>query len=123
MGSCVLAWLTMTTQHPVSRLCLLSIIFLHSANCLFFRPDPQRASREMDMDNMNKPPVEMRGWGWSSWTEWSGACPSVCPPRCRTRERYCSGLCTDGQPVDLSDCPELQSPQPADGENAESPFV
>lgn len=27
------------------------------------------------------------------------------------------------QPVDLSDCPELQSPQPAEGENAESPFV
>ena len=30
------------------------------------------------------------------------------------------------QPIDLSDCPELQSPQPADGgdgTNPESPFV
>ena len=41
--------------------------------------------------------VTYSGWGWSEWGQWSGSCPSVCPVRCRTRERYCSGLCSQGQ--------------------------
>merc|ERR1712062_647523 len=130
MGSSVLALVTMTTQlKHLKVLSLLSIFLLHNVNSLFFRQNPPRGSRNMEMD-MTMMSTEVSGaktgWGWSSWTEWSGACPSVCPTRCRTRERYCSGLCHSGQPIDLSDCPELQSAQPEDGGNGgnpESPFV
>merc|ERR1739848_718034 len=122
MGSSVLAGLAMTTQQTL--LCLFSIFLLHNVDSIFFRQNPPRASRDMDMASGGSEVTgAMTGWGWSTWTEWSGACPSVCPPRCLTRERYCNGLCNTGQPVGLSDCPEPQSPQPADGGNPESPFV
>ena len=68
--------------------------------------------------------------------------PQVCPRGCQTRARYCSGLCGAGkvcilseifgglsqyfylQPVDLSNCPELQPPEPGEAgtDNADNPF-
>merc|ERR1712032_10875 len=58
-------------------------------------------------------PRQMKGWGWSQWTEWDGcgSCPRpACPSSCRMRCRFCHGVCP-GQASQLDSCPSL-SPLP-----------
>ena len=44
-------------------------------------------------------PAVTTGWGWSEWGEWGGACPQVCPGRCRRRGRFCNGVCKSGKVI------------------------
>lgn len=88
------------------------VIASQSVQGIFFGTNRNGRQQSTDMSSSTIAASKRTvGWGWSEWGQWSGSCPQVCPGNCRTRERYCSGLCGSGQPIDLSDCPDLQSPQ------------
>merc|ERR1712227_379998 len=119
---------TMTNRVSVSVICLFIFMF-HYNDALFFGINRSPRQQNLETSTMGMSSSLARqtlGWGWSEWGQWAGSCPQACPVRCRVRERYCSGLCGAGQPIDLSDCPELQAPDQQDettNNQDNNPFV
>merc|ERR1711915_965124 len=87
---------------------ILLILSYSTASFSIFLPSPKTRTQEDIRVVETLFPAASQGWGWSSWTEWGGSCPSLCPRRCQRRGRYCRGICPTGKGTQLSNCPELE---------------